>query len=130
MATASEERSLGELFASLSKDTITLARQEIELAKTELSEKASEAARNMAGLVVGGVVAYAALILILVAVAFKLADVMETWLAFLLVGAIVALIGLVTVRKSLASLKLVSFVPQKTIDTLKESKAWVQQVTK
>jgi len=44
---ASDTRSLGELFASLSKDTTTLVRQEIELAKTEISEKVSEATKNV-----------------------------------------------------------------------------------
>ncbi len=130
MTHISEERSLGELFASLSKDTATLVRQEIELARTELSEQASEAAKNAAGVAVGGAVAYAALILIVIALAIKLADVMETWLAFLIVGAGVAVIGLVIMQKCLTALKHLSFVPEKTIETLKENKAWVQQVMK
>lgn len=130
MTHTSEERSLGELFASLSKDTATLVRQEIELARTELSEQASEAAKNAAGVAVGVAVAYAALILILIALAIKLADVMETWLAFLIVGAGVAVIGLVIMQKCLTALKHLSFVPEKTIETLKENKAWVQQVMK
>lgn len=130
MTHTSEERSLGELFASLSKDTATLVRQEIELARTELSEQASEAAKNAAGVAVGGAVAYAALILIVIALAIKLADVMETWLAFLIVGAGVAVIGLVIMQKCLTALKHLSFVPEKTIETLKENKAWVQQVMK
>lgn len=126
----SDTRSLGELFASLSKDTTTLVRQEIELAKTEISEKASEAVKNVAALVVGGAVAYAALILILAAVAVGLAQIMEPWLAVLIVGVVVAIIGLLLVQKGLSALKNFSLVPEKTIETLKEDKEWAQQQMK
>ena len=36
-----EDRSIGELFADLSQKTTTLVRQEIQLAKVEMSQKAS-----------------------------------------------------------------------------------------
>lgn len=131
MATnTSDTRSLGELFASLSKDTTTLVRQEIELAKTEISEKASEAVKNVTSLVIGGAIAYAALILILAAVAVGLAQIMEPWLAILIVGVVVAIIGFILVQKGLSALKNLSFVPEKTIETLKEDKEWAQQQMK
>ncbi|MBV9280670.1 MAG: phage holin family protein, partial [Chloroflexi bacterium] len=38
---AREDRSLGELFAELSRETTTLVRQEVELAKTEMTQKAT-----------------------------------------------------------------------------------------
>ena len=38
-----DDRSLGELFAELSRQTSTLVRQEMTLAKTEMSQKASQA---------------------------------------------------------------------------------------
>lgn len=131
MATnASDTRSLGELFASLSKDTTTLVRQEIELAKTEISEKVSEATKNVVSLVVGGAIAYAALILILAAVAVGLAQIMEPWLAVLIVGVVVAIIGMVLLQKGLSALKNLNFVPEKTIESLKEDKEWAQQQMK
>src|SRR5688500_13227650 len=51
-----EERSIGELFAELSQKTTTLVRQEIELAKVEMSQKASRVGKNVGFLVIGGVV--------------------------------------------------------------------------
>ena len=130
MANTSDDRSLGELFASLSKDTTTLVRQEIELAKTELSEKVSEAGKNVASLVVGGAIAYAALILILAAIAVGLAQIMQPWLAVLIVGVVVAIVGLVLVQKGISALKHLNLVPEKTIATLKEDKEWAQQQIK
>ncbi len=130
MANSSDDRSLGELFASLSKDTTRLVRQEIELAKNEISAKVSETGKNVASLVIGGAIAYAALILILAAIAVGLAQIMEPWLAVLSVGIVVAIIGLVLVQKGINALKNLSFVPEKTIQTLKEDKEWAQQQIK
>lgn len=130
MANTSDDRSLGELFASLSKDTTTLVRQEIELAKTEVSEKVSEVGKNVVSLVIGGAIAYAALILILAAVAVGLAQIMEPWLAVLIVGVVVAIIGLILVQKGMSALKNINLVPEKTIATLKEDKEWAQQQIK
>ena len=41
-----EDRSIGELFAELSQKTTTLVRQEIELAKVEMSQKASRVGKT------------------------------------------------------------------------------------
>ena len=40
-----DERSLGELFGDLARETSTLVRQEVQLAKTEMSKKRRESAR-------------------------------------------------------------------------------------
>jgi len=130
MTNTSDTRSLGELFASLSKDTTTLVRQEIELAKTEISEKVSETGKNVASLVVGGAIAYAALLFILAAIAVGLAQIMEPWLAVLIVGVVVAIVGLILVQKGMNALKRMNFAPEKTIATLKEDKEWAQQQIK
>ena len=130
MTNTSDNRSLGELFASLSKDTTTLVRQEIELAKTEISEKVSETGKNVASLVVGGAIAYAALLFILAAIAVGLAQIMEPWLAVLIVGVVVAIVGFILVQKGMNALKRMNFVPEKTIATLKEDKEWAQQQIK
>lgn len=130
MAIASDSRSLGELFSALSKDTTLLVRQEIELAKVEISEKISKAVKNVVSLVIGGVIAYTALIFILAAVAIWLTEIMQPWIAVLAVGIVVAAIGLVLVQKGMNALKHTSFVPEKTIATLKEDKEWAQQQMK
>jgi len=79
---------------------------------------------------VGGAIAYAALILILAAVAVGLAQIMEPWLAVLIVGVVVAIIGMVLLQKGLSALKNLNFVPEKTIESLKEDKEWAQQQMK
>lgn len=130
MTNRSDERSLGELIAELSRETSALVRHEIELAKTEMSEKAQELAKNVGLLVVGGAVVYAALLFVLAALAIGLAEFVSPWLSVLIVGVVVGLIGYFLVQKGLGALRQTNLVPQKTIETLKEDKQWAQQQVK
>ena len=52
------DRSIGELFSELSRETTALLRQEVQLAKAEMTQKASRVGKNVGFLVIGGVVAY------------------------------------------------------------------------
>ena len=67
MGTNKDERTLGEMFAELSRETRTLVQQELQLAKTELTEKASKMGKSAAFIVGGGVIAYAGLLAIVAA---------------------------------------------------------------
>jgi len=123
-----DDRSLGELFAELTREIVTLVRQEAALAKTEMSEKASRIGKHIGMMAVGGAVAYAGLLAILAGIIITLAQQteMEWWASALLVGAIVAAVGGFLVWKGLDALKHVDMAPRETIETLKEDKQWVR----
>jgi hypothetical protein len=123
-----DDRSLGELLGDLAQQTATLARQEVELAKTEMTEKASRVGRNLGFLAIGGAVAYAGFLAILAALIVALAaNGVPWWLAALLVGVVVAGVGYVLVQKGLAALKREELAPRQTIETLKEDKDWAKE---
>ena len=67
MATNKNEPTLGEMFAELSRETRTLVQQELQLAKTELTEKASKLGKGVGLIVGGGVIAYGGLLAIIAA---------------------------------------------------------------
>jgi hypothetical protein len=124
------ERSLGELFGDLSREMSTLVRQEVSLASTELSQKASAAGKDVGFLAAGGAVAYAGLLVLLAAITLILDQVMPLWLAALLVGAVVIGIGYYLVRQGLDRLKRLDLTPRRTLETLKDDGAWAkEQVT-
>src|SRR5918997_4528989 len=129
MQQSKEDRSLGELFAELARETSTLVRQEVTLAKTEMSQKASRAGRHVGVLAAGGAVAYAGLLAILAAVIVLLDNVMPLWLSALLVGLVVAVVGYLLVRRALDALKREDFAPRETIETLKEDQQWARDQT-
>ena len=53
MALTNDNRTLGEMFAELSREIRTLVHQEIQLARTELTEKVSRLGKGV-GFVIGG----------------------------------------------------------------------------
>jgi hypothetical protein len=125
-----DERSLGELFAELAQETSTLVRQEVTLAKTEMSQKASRAGRHVGVMAAGGAVAYAGLLAILAALIVLLNNVMPLWLSALLVGIVVAVVGYLLVRRALDALKREDFAPRETMETLKEDQQWAKDQTR
>ncbi len=125
-----DDRSLGELFAELTKETTTLVRQEVQLAKTEMSQKVSEVGKDVGFLAAGGALAYAGLLAIIAGVVLALGEFIPLWVSALLVGLVVVGIGYYLVQKGLKALKQVSPAPEQTIQTLKEDKEWAKDQTK
>lgn len=104
-----------------------LIRQEINLAKTEASEKVSAAGRD-AGLVgAGGAVAYAGFIVLSIGLALLIGTFMADWLAFVIVGTVVAAAGYGLAQSGLNSLKQTDFTLARTAETLEEDKQWMKE---
>lgn len=118
------DRSLGELFGELVQDLTTLVRQELDLAKTEMTQKAGRVGMHVGFLAAGGAVAYAGLLAIVAALILLLAQLgLAWWVSALLVGLVVAGAGAFLVMRGLKALKEEDFTPRetmKTIDDLKE----------
>ena len=128
MAQVRDERSLGDLFSDLSRETTTLVRQEVQFAKAELTQSATEAARGIGMLVAGGAVAYAGLLFVLLAIVFGLIEAgWDPWLSALVVGVVVVAIGAILVLRARESLKPANLAPRRTIETLKEDQEWVKE---
>ncbi|MDX1931177.1 MAG: phage holin family protein [Capsulimonadales bacterium] len=126
-----QQKSLGELFVDLTRETTTLVRQEISLAQAEMTRKATKAGRDIGMVMAGGALAYAGLIVLLIGIALGLvAAGMASWLAYLLVGAVVAGIGAFLAFRGLNALKTVDPVPHETIDTLKADTQWAKEQLK
>jgi uncharacterized membrane protein YqjE len=124
------EKPLGELFSDLASDMSNLVRQEVELAKVEVGQKAKHVGRNIGYLVVGGAIAYAALLAVIAAIILLLDNVMPSWGASLLVGVVVAGIGWLLIGKAVSALQQTDVTPRETVETLKEDAAWVKQQIK
>ena len=129
------ERSFGDLLREVTSDIAALFRKEVELAKTELSEKASEVGKSVGSLAVGGAVMFAGALALLAAVVnlvgWVLAEItspeLAVWLAPLLVGLVLAWAGYGMVTKAMAALRTVSLAPEKTTQSLQENKEWLKE---
>jgi len=91
-----DERSLADLVVEVSDHASTLVREEIELAKAEVSEKVSKILRGSAVGIAAGVFAFLALILIMHGIAWLLSEELfdgKAWPGFFIEAAVFLLIA-------------------------------------
>jgi membrane protein len=122
-----DPRPIPELLAALSADLRSLVTETAGLARAEVQKTASALATSVAGMVAGAIVllfgvAVLAAALVLIAVALGLA----AWAAALLVGAVFAAGGAITIWSFLGRLKTVSFNMPETRRSLTETLTWLK----
>ena len=121
------ERSTGDLLKELSNQTTTLVKQEIDLAKAELSEKGKKAGKG-AGMFGGaglfGVFAFAALTTCIIA---ALESPLNLWLAALIVAVVYAAVAGVLALQGRNKVKeAVPPVPEQATESVKEDVQWAK----
>jgi cobalamin biosynthesis protein CobD/CbiB len=92
----SDDRSVGDLVVDVSQRTSSLIREEIELAKTEVSEKVGKLVRGSIVAAAAGTFAFLALILIMHGVAWLLSEELfdgKAWPGFFVEAALFLLIA-------------------------------------
>ena len=133
------DRPISSLLRELRDEGVALIRQELELARTETSENVSRLIRNAVYMAVGGIIAFAGLLFLLraatngVALGLEAAEVSSQtawWLAPLIVGLVVAIIGYIFVQKGKSTIQNQPLMPRQTVDELKETKEWAREKTR
>ncbi|GAB2656210.1 phage holin family protein [Kribbella swartbergensis] len=121
----SPDQSLGELVARLGNDLSTLTRQELALAKSELTDEAKKAGKG-AGMLGGAAAAGWLLALFLsLTLMWLLGEVMHLAWAALIVAAIWGVVTLVLAMTGRNELQRVSPTPDQTIESVKEDAQWL-----
>ena len=124
------DRSLGDLFGDLARETAALVRQEIQLARVEMSDKASKIGKDLGMIAAGGAFAYLGLMAILATIIILIAQAgLPWWASTLLVGGVVVIVGGGMAMAGLSALKHTDMAPRQTMATLEENKEWAQQQT-
>jgi len=125
------QHSIGELVKDLSRETSTLVRQEVELAKAEVTETAREYAMGSGLIAVAAVLAFFAFGALTAAAIAALALIFEPWLAalivagaYLLVGGIMGAVGYNRLKRGGTP------VPDETVETIREDVKWLKEKTK
>ena len=129
MTVQQPDQSLGELFSQLSGDLSALMRDEVQLAKTEMTDSAKQAARAGGMLAAAGFAGYMAIVLLSFALAWGLAELVPIGVAFLIVGLIWIAVGAVLYVTGRQRLQTAELKPEQTIETMQENVQWAKQQT-
>jgi len=112
------DRPVKELMRDFTNDSMLLMRQEIALAKRELSVQVQEAKKDAAATAVGGAVLYAGFLVLLGAVVLALGTAMAFWVAALIVGLVVSAAGALSAMKGLKGAQKIDPVPHQALTNM------------
>ena len=128
--------SLVGLVRYLTNDLKTFLRQEVDLAKAEVSEKISWMGKNVVMLAAGGFVAYAGLIVFLIGLGWLVAwglqkagmqPLMAGFLGLIIIGVLVAGAGAAFILKGIKLFSSDTLVPKRTLNTIQRLKGTTPQ---
>jgi VIT1/CCC1 family predicted Fe2+/Mn2+ transporter len=121
------EQPIGELMKQLAEETSTLVRQELALAKAELTQKGKQAGLGVGmfgGAGLAGVLVLQTLTALMI---ITLALVLPAWLSALIVTVLWALVAGALALQGRARLKRATPpVPQQAVETVKEDVEWAK----
>ena len=122
-----KQRPIADLLKQLSQETATLVRQELELAKAEVTQKGKTAGIGAGFLGAAGIAALAALGAFTAFLILLLALALPSWAAALIVAAVWgAVAGVLALRGKQKVQEASPPVPKQTVETLKEDVEWAK----
>ncbi|MHB0775187.1 phage holin family protein [Halomonas sp. WWR20] len=121
------ESSFGTLISSLTHDMTTLVRQEIDLAKAEMSQNLKQAMAGVASIAIAGAVLMNGFLVLLFAAVYALSNVLAPWLSALIVAVVVMLIGFAMLQSGRKKLKAQSLMPSRTLSSVRRDERVVEQ---
>ena len=125
------DRPTAELVKQLSEQASTLVRQELELAKVELGEKAKRAGIGGGMLGGAGVLGFYAVGALTACFILALTLVVTGWLAALIVTAVYAAVAAVLALLGKSKVQAATPpVPERAVDSVKEDVRWTKQRAK
>lgn len=119
--------SVGTLLRDLASDAADLVRKELALARNEISYAVSELKTGIIGMAAGGGVLFAGFLFLLLAATLGLANVMPGWAAALIVGGVVALIGLIMVITGQRRMRADHFRPDRTVEAMRKDREMLER---
>jgi xanthine/uracil permease len=121
MATVPENRSVGELLRDLASDSAALVQQELALARTETQDKLHQTMSGAAALMAAALLALAGFMVLLQAAVYGLEKFgFAPWLAAVIVGGVVLVIGLLLLQKARHDLSAQNLAAHRTAANLRK----------
>lgn len=125
-AIPNDNKSLGQLFGDLLNETRTLVRQEVALAKTELSGKAAFIGKHAGVAGAGALVALVGTLAFVAGLIIALGHKIGYATSAFIIGVLFIVVGAVLVMKAVNAMKTQSLAPQQTADQIKETTQWAK----
>jgi Putative Actinobacterial Holin-X, holin superfamily III len=120
-------RSMAALLADLAEQVTSLFRQEVALFKAELMEKLGLIGQGAGAIAAGALIAFSGWLALVLAAVLGLSQVVEPWLAALIVGLVLLAIGGALAYFGKSRFDAKSLAMRRTVASLREDEAWVRE---
>ena len=117
------------LLRRLADDVGTLLAQEVALLKAETARSIGELKASTASIAVGGAVAFMGGFFLLLAAVYGLSNVVQPWLAALIVGGVVTLVGVIMLSAGRRKLEPAAVAPRRTAAALRKDAEMIKGVS-
>lgn len=122
--------SLGTIVTGIVEDLQQIVRGEVQLAKTELKEDASQIGKGAAMVGAGVFFGLVAFIFLMLSLTYLLSEWMELWIAAGIVGLALVIIAAILAMSGKSQIQKANLKPDETIDSLKEDHEWASRQIK
>ena len=117
------------LLRRLADDVGTLLAQEVALLKSETARSIGELKASTASIAVGGAVSFMGGFFLLLAAVYGLSNVVQPWLAALIVGGVVTLVGVILLSAGRRKLEPAAVAPRRTAAALRKDAEMIKGVS-
>lgn len=124
-----DSESTPTLLRRLVDDVGMLFAQELALLKAETTHSIGELKAAAASIAIGGAVAFMGAFFLLLAAVYGLSNVVQPWLAALIVGGVVTLIGVVMLASGRRKLEPSAVAPRRTAAALRKDTEMIKGVS-
>ena len=125
-----EERSVSDVLQDILRNVQDILRSEVRLAKAEIRQEATKAASSALWITFGLVGVLSAWMFLLWTAAYALAAILPMWAATLVIAVAMAAGGGVLIAAGLRRFTQITPMPERTIESLKETLEWMKQPPK
>ncbi len=115
------DASVTGLIRQLADDVTSIFTKEITLAKTEVYENVKEMKNGAVSAATGAFVLYAGILTLLAAAVLGLSTIMDAWLAALIVGGAITIIGVAMLGAGKKKLDAAALRPERTIGSVRKT---------
>jgi uncharacterized membrane protein YqjE len=124
-----ESESFRELLGRLASGSAALVRDEIDLAKQEITEKVKSLSGAAIAIAVGAAFAFVGFLALIAALIAGISVFLSAWLSALIVGVALMIVAAIVAFSGFRLMKKTSLKPEKTISSLKEDREWLRNLT-
>ncbi len=118
---------LGDTVSGIIQDLQEIVRGEVQLAKTEIKEDASQMGKALGMIGAAALLGLVGFIFLMLGVTYLLNKSLEMWLAAGIVGLVLLIIGGIVGMAGKNQMREANFVPEQAIESVKEDKEWASR---